>query len=232
MWQTRLAKSWLAQPCFLCAALSRNGLWCNACEAALPYFTLPHCPVCAAPTPGGDICGRCLQHPPQFSRTVAVFAYTFPLNKLVQALKYGEHLVLVNSLADKLAERVDTHPDYILPMPLHPARLRERGFNQSLELARRVGKKLNIPVLSNACRRVRDTPPQTALSWKERGKNMRRAFTCTQDLSGKSVAVVDDVMTSGASLDELAQTLRKSGAQEVQAWIIARTMPNTYVQQK
>ena len=114
-----------------------------------------------------------------------------------------------------------------MPMPLHPARLRERGFNQSMELARRVGNKLNIPLLSDACQRVRDTPPQTALSWKERGKNIRHAFACTQDLSGKSVAVVDDVMTSGASLNELALTLRNAGASEVSAWVVARTFPHT-----
>ena len=217
----------LAQPCFLCGTASRNGIFCGACEAALPYLTAPHCPVCAVPTAGGDVCGRCLKDVPNFKRTVACFAYTFPLDKLVQALKYGEQLVLVNSLADKLAQRVQMEqprPDYLVPMPLHPARLRERSFNQSLELARRVGYKLSIPVLSDACQRVRDTPPQFSLSWSERDKNVRRAFACTQDFSGKSVAVVDDVMTSGASLDELALTLRKAGATEVSAWVIARTL--------
>jgi len=109
-------------------------------------------------------------------------------------------------------------------MPLHPARLRERGFNQSLELARRIAAKLDIPLLSHACQRVRDTPPQSALKWKERGKNMRRAFTCTEDLSGKHIAVVDDVMTSGASLNEVALALRRAGAREVSAWVIARTL--------
>ena len=216
----------LAQPCLLCGTASRNGIFCAACEAALPYLTAPHCPVCAVPTAAGDVCGRCLKDAPNFQRTVACFAYTFPLDKLVQALKYGEQLVLVNSLADKLAQQVDARPDFLVPMPLHPARLRERGFNQSLELAHRVGYKLSIPVLSDACQRVRDTPPQTALSWKERGKNMRRAFACTQDLSGKSVAVVDDVMTSGASLNELALTLRRAGTVEVSAWVIARTLPH------
>ncbi len=223
-WQSILAKSWLAQPCLLCGAASRNGIFCPACETDLPYLTASHCPVCAAPTAGADVCGRCLKDPPNFQRTVACFAYTFPLDKLVQALKYGEQLVLVNSLADKLAQRVDARPDYLVPMPLHPVRLRERGFNQSMELARRVGYKLSIPVLSDACQRVRDTPPQTALSWKERGKNIRHAFACMQDLSGKSVAVVDDVMTSGASLNELALTLRHAGASEVSAWVVARTI--------
>lgn len=218
---------WFAQPCLLCGASSCNGLWCGDCEAALPYLSVPCCPVCALPTPGGDTCGHCLRHTPNFNRTVAAFAYAFPLDKMVQALKYGEQLVLVNILADKLAQRVDSRPDCIFPMPLHPARLRERGFNQSWELARRVGDKLHIPVLHDACRRVRDTPPQAALPWKERSKNMRSAFICTRDLSGKSVAVVDDVMTSGASLNELALTLRNAGAWEVHAWVVTRTLPHT-----
>ena len=224
--RTKLWQSLFKQPCLLCGTASRNGIFCAACDAQLPYLTAAHCPVCAVPTLGGDICGSCLQHPPQFNRTIAVFAYTFPLDKLVQALKYSEQLVLVNSLADKLAQRVELRPDCLLPMPLHPARLQERGFNQSLELARRIGDKLHIPVLVDSCQRVRDTPPQFALSWNERDKNVRRAFVCTQDFSGKSVAVVDDVMTSGASLNELALTLRRAGAQEVHAWVIARTLPH------
>ena len=163
---------------------------------------------------------------PQFDRTLAVFAYSFPLDKLVQALKFGERLMLVDGLADSLAQRVEVRPDCIIAMPLHPSRLRERGFNQSTELARRVANILNIPLLPHACQRVRDTPPQSALKWKERGKNMRKAFICTQDLSGKHVAVVDDVMTSGASLNEVAVALRSAGAHEVSAWVIARTLPH------
>ena len=184
------------------------------------------CPICALPTHNGDICGRCLKRLPQFDRTLAVFAYAFPLDKLVQALKFSERLMLVDDLADSLSQRVETRPDFIIAMPLHPSRLRERGFNQSMELARRVANNLDIPLLPHACQRVRDTPPQSALAWKERGKNMRKAFTCTQDLTGKHVAVVDDVMTSGASLNEVAVALRSAGASEVSAWVIARTLPH------
>lgn len=224
---SKLGQTLPAQPCVLCGASSRNGAWCVACDATLPYLSAPHCPVCALPTLNGATCGRCLKRAPHFDRTVAAFAYAFPLDKLVQALKFGEQLMLVNSLADKLMQRIEVRPDCIVAMPLHPARLRERGFNQSLELARRIAAKLDIPLSSHACQRVRDTPPQSALKWKERGKNMRRAFTCTEDLSGKHVAVVDDVMTSGASLNEIALALRRAGAREVSAWVIARTLPHT-----
>jgi ComF family protein len=224
---TKLERWLPAQPCLLCGAYSRNGAWCAACDAALPYLTAPHCPLCALPTHNGNICGRCLKRKPQFDRTTAVFAYAFPLDKLVQALKYGERLTLANCLADRLAHRIEIRPDCIIPMPLYPVRLRERGFNQSLELARRIASKLDIPLLPHACRRIRDTPPQSLLAWKKRGKNVRKAFACKQDLRGKHIAVVDDVMTSGASLNEVATVLRRAGATEVSAWVVARTLPHT-----
>ncbi len=129
------------------------------------------------------------------------------MDKLVQALKYAERLTLVNSLADSFAQRIVNIPDYVIPMPLHPSRLKDRGFNQSLELARRIANKQAIPMLSDACRRVRDTPPQSSLGWKERSRNVRRAFDCGWDFSGKHIAVVDDVMTSGASLNEASHVL-------------------------
>ena len=224
--RTNLWQALPAQPCLLCGNFCHNGSWCKACNNTLPYLTAMRCPICALPTHNGDICGRCLKRLPQFDRTLAVFAYAFPLDKLVQALKFSERLMLVDDLADSLSQRVETRPDFIIAMPLHPSRLRERGFNQSMELARRVANNLDIPLLPHACQRVRDTPPQSALAWKERGKNMRKAFTCTQDLTGKHVAVVDDVMTSGASLNEVAVALRSAGASEVSAWVIARTLPH------
>ena len=224
--RSRMGRALPAQPCLLCGAASRDGVWCGACDAALPYLGTARCPVCALPTPDRSTCGRCLKHPPQFDRTVAVFTYAFPVDKLVQALKFGEQLLLAPQLAGRLAQRIETRPDCIVAMPLHPVRLRERGFNQSLELARRVAVKLGAPLLERACQRVRDTPPQSALSWKERGRNMRKAFACTGDLSGKHIAVVDDVMTSGASINELADALRQAGAHEVSAWVVARTLPH------
>ena len=111
-------------------------------------------------------------------------------------------------------------------MPLHPLRLRERGFNQSVLLAQRIAGRLNIPLLLNACERTRNTSPQSTLPWQKRGKNMRGAFACNTDLSGRNIAIVDDVMTTGASIEELARTLRLAGAGEVSAWVVARTLPH------
>lgn len=208
--------------------MCREGLWCHACERALPYLTAPLCLNCALPIPSGARCGQCLSHPPKFSRCTAVYAYSFPINKLIQQLKYGDQLVLADTLANKLAERIDLErrPDVIIAMPLHPNQLKQRGYNQSLLLARKLAKELNIKLLTQACRRVRDTPSQSSLPFKQRGKNMRNAFVCDVDLSGMKVALVDDVLTSGASMDALAAAALKRGASEIQACVIARTLRN------
>ena len=218
-----------AQPCVLCGDMSRDGLWCNACDAALPYLDIPHCPVCALPTPAGEVCGHCLAQPPVFSRTTAVFGYGFPLDKLIHGMKYGEQLALANSFAKKLLQRIDKSnlPDYVIAMPLHPAKLRERGFNQSLLLAATVARELKLELLPNACRRVRDTPPQSALPWNERKKNVRNAFCCDKDLTGKRAVLVDDVLTTGASLNALAEAVLKKGGIEISAWVVARTLPHS-----
>ena len=227
--RSKIARLLPAQPCVLCGSMSNKGLWCAACDAALPYLDEPHCPVCALPTVQGGVCGRCLSHPPIFTHTEEVFAYTFPLDKLMLAMKYGEQLALTNAFAEKLSHRIERNnlPDYVLPMPLHPTRLKERGFNQSQLLAKKIAHELDIKLLSNACQRVRDTPSQSSLKWKERDKNMRNAFRCEVDLTGKRVALVDDVMTTGASLNALAKVIKKSGATEINTWIIARTLPHT-----
>ncbi|MEI7841638.1 MAG: ComF family protein [Gallionellaceae bacterium] len=205
--------------------MSNDGVWCAACDADLPRLIASHCPVCALPSFSGALCGKCLKHPPSFNHTVAAFAYAFPIDKLIQAVKFSEHLTLVNRFADALIANIETSADGIVAMPLHPQRLQERGFNQSQLLARRVGQRLKIPLL-NVCQRTRNTAPQSTLAWKERDKNMRAAFSCSADLTGKHVAIVDDVMTTGASIEELAHTLKQAGADKVSAWVIARTLPH------
>lgn len=217
-----------AQPCQLCGGLSHDGLCCAACDAELPRLGTAHCPVCALPTLTGEVCGRCLRDPPRFDRTFAAFSYRFPVNQLIKALKFHEHLVLANFLADALLPHIVARPDLIIALPLHPARLRMRGFNQSQLLAARIARRLDIPLLTNGCRRVRDTPPQSSLPWQERDKNMRKAFAVTGDIDwhGQHIAIVDDVMTSGASLGAVADALKQAGASEVSAWVVARTLPH------
>lgn len=217
-----------AQPCFLCGALSHNGLCCAACSADLVLLSAQHCPICALPTRDGEICGRCLSFPPRFEHTVAAFSYDFPVNELIRALKFRESLILVNFLSDALVRRIEIRPDAVVAMPLHTLRIRERGFNQSQLLAQRISRSLAIPLLTGLIQRVRNTPPQTSLPWKERDKNIRHAFAITNKtrIAGKHIAIVDDVMTTGASVDELAGELKLAGACKVSVWVVARTLPH------
>jgi ComF family protein len=222
----KLARRALPAHCLLCGAGSGAYSVCDGCRRALPWLPAERCPVCAVPSPGGAACGACLAEPPAFCGSCAALAYEFPVDALVQAYKYGAELPLGDALAQLLLDAVGEAPlpDALVPMPLHPARLRERGFNQSLELARHLERGLKIPILPRACRRLRDTPPQASLPWKERRDNIRSAFACDADLAGKRIAIVDDVMTTGHTLNELARALVRAGAGEVRCWVVARTV--------
>jgi ComF family protein len=222
-------QSLLAKQCLLCGAASGSGSdICAPCYTNLPHLPPHHCLVCALPLPTAGVCGACLAHPPAFDRSIAAASYAFPIDALLQSLKYQANLALATLLADLLSDRIDANelPDFILPMPLHPSKLRERGFNQASEIARRVSKKTGVAVLPRACQRIKDTPSQTGLPWKEREKNIRGAFACAADLTHKRVAILDDVMTTGATMNELAKVLRKCGASGVSAWVVARTFPD------
>lgn len=212
--------------CVLCGATAEGMGLCGGCEAALPRLPPERCPTCAMPSARGLTCGRCLVHPPALERVEAAVAYAFPIDGLVQTLKYRHHLAVATVLGHLLAVAVKDacRPELVFAVPLGEQRLRERGFNQSLEIARVAGRILGLPVEAHAIRRVRDTPPQTALPFKERAKNVRRAFVCDVDLAGKRVAIVDDVLTTGASLDACARALRKAGAAAVTGWVAARTL--------
>jgi ComF family protein len=215
------------QPCLLCGAPSRSGLVCAGCRRDLPYLPMNRCPVCALPTPNGEICGHCLRQPPKFDQAEAVFRYAYPIDSLIQALKYRGELAAARFLGESLARRLEgrAHADLIVPMPLHPARLRQRGFNQAAEIARHVAEKVGLPLSSRAVSRLREGRPQTELPLDERARNMVGAFSCDIELTGLRVALVDDVMTSGASLNELARVVRAAGATTVSAWVVARTLP-------
>ncbi len=222
-----LAAALLPQDCYVCGSGGAGSLLCPGCKAGLPHLAGPHCPVCAVPTVGGTLCGACLKTPPHYDATVALYAYAFPVDRLVQGLKYRARLPLAGHFAQALAaRRGPSVVDCILPLPLHPRRLAERGFNQAQEIARPLARRLGLPLLTFACERRLDTAPQASLPWEERRRNVRGAFECRLDLSGRSVAVVDDVMTTGATLNELARTLKKHGAARVINWVVARTLPD------
>ena len=207
--------------CYLCRGAAQR-LLCRACELDLPRLSAERCPRCALDSPRGALCGRCLAEPPHYDATVAALAYEFPADALVQALKFRGELALAGFLSSLLKQRIGEQPvDRVVPVPLSAARLRERGYNQSAEIARHLMPgKLELEL----CVRARDTPAQMDLPLDERRRNVRGAFECTRALPGQRIALVDDVMTSGATLDEIAGVLKRAGAAHVVNWVVARTL--------
>ncbi len=218
----------LERHCLLCGADSGAQPICRACHAELPWHRQPQCPQCALPTPAGQVCGACLKQPPAFDRSHAALAYAFPLDRLIPRLKYQSELAIVPALGNCLAETVAAlpPPDALIPVPLHPVRIRERGFNHATEIARVVARQLGLPLDTARCQRIRHTPPQMGLKYDARRRNVRGAFTCSGEVRGQHIALIDDVMTTGTSLDELAATLKRAGAREVSCWVVARTLPH------
>lgn len=214
--------------CLLCGADAGVHPVCSGCLADLPWHRQPSCPQCATPTPGGQVCGACLKHPPAFDRTVAALVYAFPLDRLIPRLKYQGRLAIAPALGNCLTQAVTNHPppDRLIAMPLHATRIRERGFNHATEVARETAKQLGVPLDTTSSQRIRDTPPQMGLKYDARRRNVRGAFKCSGNVKGLHIAVVDDVMTTGTSLDELAATLKRAGAREVSCWVVARALPH------
>ncbi|MCB5188494.1 ComF family protein [Methylobacillus caricis] len=214
------------QSCLLCSNRQAGPIGiCHSCLDDMPWHIDNVCPQCALPSVSNHLCGRCLQKPPAFDATLSLFQYQYPVSAMLQQYKYGQMLTLAQTWGEILAMRIGERvlPDRIIPMPLHKKRLQERGFNQSMEIARTLSRHLNVPLDISSCMRTRFTPPQASLPYKERIRNMHDAFSCEQNLQGLRIALLDDVMTTGASLNALAKTVKSAGASHVECWIIART---------
>ncbi len=219
-----------SQDCALCGVRAPASL-CDPCHRDLPAAARTTCPRCAAPTPSALECGECLADPPAFDATVAAFRYRFPLDRLVQSFKFNENLALAPLFADAMIAVVRNHldsnggerPDRIVALPLASRRLATRGFNQSAVLAERVAQNLGIGYAPRGMLKIRDTPPQAGLDREARLKNVRGAFDCEGgEVVGQHVALLDDVMTTGATMSEAAGALKKAGARRVTVWVLAR----------
>lgn len=228
-----MADALLAQSCALCHLPSGAAPLCPACADDLPILPPVRCPQCALPATGGlSTCPDCTRHHPSFDRATAVWAYAFPLDTLIRDFKYGHHLYLGRFFADHLAETLladwatngQPRPDLIVPMPLHRNRLRARGFNQAAEIARHLSRHLAVPCAYDALLRLHDTPPQAGLHRDARWHNLIGAFGCPHPLNTPRVLLVDDVLTTGASLSACADTLRQAGATQVDIAVVARTL--------
>lgn len=217
--------------CLLCREKSDLNMdLCAPCKNDLPF--MPHaCRYCAMPiAEGAEVCGECLKKTPIIDDMFALFSYEAPIAKLITSLKFQQHLTSSRLLGELMAEKLIAHlpkidfvPQCIIPVPLHPRRLLMRGFNQAVELARPIAKQLPLPLEINACLRVKHTAPQTSLPAKQRQRNLKQAFAVNSDFKYQSVAIVDDVFTTGGTVLELAKCLKKTGVQQIAVWCCART---------
>jgi len=225
-----IIQDWLfSGNCALCdAAVKSSVVLCRECERSL-IRPQNQCTVCADALETGienQLCGRCQTHPPAYDQVSAALRYCEPVDQLIQDLKFNNKLYLAPVLGNILIKHI-THqhqplPDVLLPMPLHRARLRSRGYNQSLEIARSIGRQLGISIDSRLAIRVRNTDPQSSLRPGQRARNVHRAFKITRPIENLSIALVDDVLTTGHTANALAGALKKAGAKEVLVWVVAR----------
>jgi ComF family protein len=199
---------------------------CGECAAGLPRPG-PACRVCALPQPTATICTGCRHAPPPFATTLAAALYRAPLDDWLPRFKFHGDLAAGRLLAQLLADAVAAapRPDAVVPVPLHRARLRERGYDQALELARPVAAALALPLRADALVRTRATSAQTELGARARRRNLRGAFALRGAPLPPHVALVDDVMTTGATLAEAARVLRAGGVARVDLWVVARAPP-------
>jgi len=172
------------------------------------------------------LCAKCLGRAPSYERIITAYSYRTPVDQLVPAIKYQQRLELVSALGEELIRQIqgqaESLPDCLIPVPLHRHRLRQRGFNQALELARHLGKRLRLGVDSGIVRRTRATSPQFELPHKARRANVRGAFALQGQPVYESLAIVDDIVTSGATVDELALLFKRAGVRRVFVWALAR----------
>lgn len=227
-WLKRTHEWFLPRCCVLCSGDTHTVDLCRWCLSALPRIA-HGCGGCGVPIASGRLCARCLHRPPQFDRVCIPYRYESPLSSLVLGLKFQRRIEAAPPLAGILLESLRALPpplpEVIVPVPLHPARIRQRGFNQALELSRPLARGLGLPLVPRLLKRVRNTAAQSSLHGPaERRRNVRRAFAVDPEGSARitHAALVDDVITTGATATEIARVLRNAGISRLELWGVAR----------
>lgn len=217
--------------CLFCLEETTRSLdLCADCEQYLPWLK-QICRYCAMPLihPSHTVCGRCLTKPFPFHKTCILFSYTSVLQRFITGLKFHGRLLYAEILGQLLAEHLkkryqgEKWPQVLIPVPLHAQRLRERGFNQCIEIARPIQRSLTIAVDYKSCIRIRPTLAQSGLSASQRIVNLENAFRIKFDREYEHVALLDDVMTTGQTLIELGRLVYQAGVKRIDVWCCART---------
>jgi len=224
----------LPPACLLCGQLLLSGSdpqsFCSSCQEAMDPLGKSHCNCCAQAfpsSPSQHLCGLCLKRPPAFSRVHAACNYQGRVKDAIHQLKYRNQVNLARHLGQLLCQPLDAAgnifvADCIIPVPLHPSRLRERGYNQALEIARPLARKLRIPIDTKSLQRTRKTPQQQGLTAAERRSNLRNAFSLTATPPARNILLVDDVMTTGETVRECCRILLQGQVAEVQVAVLGR----------
>jgi ComF family protein len=221
------------RPCVICRDWTASTM-CRRCRDRFAAGRM-RCPCCAMPATVAGPCGACLHQPPAYAHAVAAVDYGFPWDRLISAFKFQDQPEWAGVLADLIAVAIARHPespdtpgaDCVVPVPLSGPRLAERGYNQAWELARRLAARHGLPAHADALLRLRDTPHQVGAGRAQRLHNLRAALWVSPDgarrIAGRHVALVDDVLTTGATAEAAALALHAAGAASVQVWVVART---------
>src|SRR3990167_332236 len=222
--------------CVLCGMRSlRPHNICLPCENNLPILShfcvrcAQYLPVCPSLQSTVRLCGQCLIDPPPFDHAFALLKYEAPVTRMIAVLKFQQKLQFARLFGDLFVAKIKTAslrqsvvlPDLIIPVPLHPLRLKERGFNQALEIARPISKYFKIPLDIAGLTRIKATVAQSTLDLPERKKNVQGAFAVSRDYKGASIVIIDDVMTTKQTLTACCSLLKQSGATRVDVWCVA-----------
>jgi ComF family protein len=214
--------------CILCGGIGQ-GIdvdLCAPCEADLP-FNAVHCGICSAPlaTSALSTCGACLRRPPLFDASCIPFRFAYPIDHMVRRLKYGGVIAMGRVLGESFSRRTmlsGTAPELLLPVPLAQRRFRERGYNQAIVLAEHISMNARVALRTDLLVRTRETQVQAGLDQRARRRNIHDAFEVVAPLPATHVAILDDVVTTGSTVNELARMLKQAGVKRVDVWAIAR----------